>query len=213
MPSTEKNYAASSLDVSRELLEELCKSYDAMETDVFALPISTSIRVLVHDTESSTSLLGKLGKKDIPFISTNGISSDGPVHLGLVRRINVGVRDGKGGEARYWPNCDERYFCDESPKTLLDFEKWWDSEQVFISASHSLTRKDLVLSVANKDGGAHFDEKVKKKYSEFRHSWSGGTSLVGIHSGHSRGYDNIPTRPAIRQVAQELMMTINAQLS
>lgn len=61
-------------------------------------------------------LLKQLDKKDIPFLSTNTISVNKPVHLGLVRPINVGVKDGKGGKAKYWSHCDERYFPDNSSK-------------------------------------------------------------------------------------------------
>ena len=82
--------------------------------------------------------------------------------------------------------------------------------QTFASGSseYSLTRKDLVLAIANKDGGVHFDNKVQKKYDEFRYSWSGGSTLVGISSGNKRGYDNIPTYPAIRQIGYELLKTL-----
>jgi len=191
-----------------ELLSELCNAFDAMETDVFALPISTVIRVLVHDTVNSHSLLGQLNRKNIQFLSTDTISDTAPIHLGLVRCINIGVHDGKGGEARYWPHCDARYFPDKSAKKKLSFTDWWSEEKILMSGSCSLTRKDLVLAVANKDGGAHFDKRVEQKYDEFRHSWSGGTSLVGTQSRQSRGYDNIPTRPSIRQIAHELKQTI-----
>jgi hypothetical protein len=40
------------------------------------------------------------------------------VHLGLVRRINVGVKDGVGGKAKYWPLCSEKYF--PMPKHLVE---------------------------------------------------------------------------------------------
>ena len=208
MSSLIENDPNANFDEYRELLSELCNAFDAMETDVFALPISTAIRVLVHDTNNSHSLLGQLNRKNIQFLSTNTISNDASVHLGLVRRINVGVLDGKGGEARYWPHCDERDFPDMSAKNNLSFTDWWSKEKILQSGSSSLTRKDLVLAVANKDGGAHFDKKVEQKYDEFRHSWSGETSLIGTQSRQSRGYDNIPTRPSIRQIAHELKETI-----
>lgn len=44
------------------LLKLLCKYYDRDCEEVLALPISTVIRVLVHDTNSSTSLLKALKK-------------------------------------------------------------------------------------------------------------------------------------------------------
>jgi hypothetical protein len=93
-------------------------------------------------------------------------------------------------------------------KTFIEFDEWWSEEKVFVSSESKLTRKDLVLAVANKDGGAHFDDKVQKNYDDFRHSWSGGSTLVGTSSGKERGYDNIPIYPAIRQIGYELLATL-----
>jgi len=191
-----------------ELLEALCDYYDRDGKEILALPISTSIRVLVHDKNRSISLLKHLGRKEVSYLSTNLKDRNESVHLGIVRRINVGVKDGVGGEAKYWPLCDERYLRKPEENKELEFLDWWKGERVFRSSEHFLTRKDIVLSVANKDGGAHFDSEVEEKYDAFRHAWSGGSSLVGITSGIKRGYDNIPVYPAIRQIAYELAVTI-----
>jgi len=203
-----RNPLEAKLEQFLELLEALCGYYDRDEKEILALPISTSIRVLVHDTKHSISLLTHLGKKEVNYFSTNLKDENESVHLGIVRRINVGVKDGVGGEAKYWPLCDERYFGKPEENKELKFSDWWEGERVFRSSKHFLTRKDIVLSVANKDGGAHFDSEVEEKYDAFRHAWSGGSSLVGITSGIKRGYDNIPVYPAIRQIAYELDTTI-----
>lgn len=194
-----------------DLINVLCDAYDTLSKDILALPISAAIRVLVHDTKQSTSLLNHLNNKDIEYLSTNVKSPREPIHLGLVRRVNVGVTDGIGGEAKYWPLCDERFFPMPKQKEMLSFHEWWNDEVIFDSGISTLTRRDLVLSVANKDGGAHFDHKVSKKYDDFRHSFSGGSSLIGINSGNKRGYDNIPVYPAIRQIGYELICTLQPQ--
>ena len=203
-----KNNLEEKYDEYLDLLSVLCSTYDSLDKEVLALPISTAIRVLVHDTEKSTSLLKHLGKKDIEFLSTNYEISNESVHLGLVRRINAGVNNGIGGEARYWPLCSEKYFPMPNSKKSLIFINWWEREVIFSLPNSSLTRKDLVLAVANKDGGAHFESTVKKNYDDYRHSYSGGSTLVGIKSGVKRGYDNIPIYPAIRQIAYELLRTL-----
>jgi hypothetical protein len=60
---------------------------------------------------------------------------------------------------------------------LLAFDDW-RKELVFENRKSRLTRKDLVLTIANKDGGAHFDTEVDERYDDFRKSWSGGSSPV-----------------------------------
>lgn len=198
-----------------KLIAVLSECYDG-GNEIVALAIATAIRVLLHNTQHSTSLLTHLTAKSVCLLSTNLREPLEKVHLGLVRRINVGVNDGKGGEAKYWPLCDERYF--PSPRqhfVMLAFDAWW-KECVFENENtqHRLTRRDLVLAVTNKDGGAHFDTEVEERYDQFRKSWSGGSSLVGRRPGTKRGYDNIPIYPAIRQVAYELLHSgIDAQLS
>jgi len=192
------------LDEHMKLMTVLCECYDR-GNDITALSIATAIRVLVHDTKTSTSLLSHLGRKSVQYLNTNFRDSKEVVHLGLVRRINVGVNDGAGGEAKYWPLCDERYF--PTPRqhfTFVTFDDWW-GERVFENPKSYLTRKDLVLAIANKDGGAHFDTEVDERYDDFRKSWSGGSSLVGRRSRLKRGYDNIPIYPAVRQIGYELL--------
>jgi len=187
-----------------KLMTALCDCFDS-GNDVVAISIATAIRVLVHDTECSISLLTHLGRKNGQFLNTNFRDPREPVHLGLVRRINIGVNDGKGGEAKYWPLCDERYF--PTPRehfTFAPFDDWW-GERVFENQKSYLTRKDLVLAIVNKDGGAHFDTEVEERYDDFRKPWSGKSSLVGRRSGVKRGYDNIPIYPAIRQMGYELL--------
>ena len=194
-----------------ELIETLCACYDNTGKDIISLSISTAIRVLVHDTNKSVSLLTHLEKKEIEFISTNvaNVANDkDPIHLGLVRKINVGVNDGIGGEAKYWPLCDNRYFSSPKERRSINFKQWWELEKIFKSENLVLTRKDLVLTIANKDGGAHFDTRVQEKYDKFRYKWSGGSTLIGTKSGIERSYDNIPIYPAIRQIGHEILCTL-----
>ena len=190
------------------LIKTLCNAYDSQESDVIALSISVAIRVLVHDKNRNKSLLKHIGKKECKFLSTNFDNKQDVVHLGLVRKINVGVSDGEGGEAKYWPLCDDRYFSVPTSEKYINFKDWWEKEEVFKSCKHSLTRKDLIMTMVNKDGGAHFDKVVDEKYDNFRQTWSGGSTLVGNSSGIKRGYDNIPTYPAVRQIAHELLSSL-----
>lgn len=97
------------LEEHMRLISVLCECYDG-GNDIVALSIATAIRALVHDTKNCISLLTHLGKKGGEYLNTNFRDSREPVHLGLIRRINVGVNDGTSGEAKYWPLCDERYF-------------------------------------------------------------------------------------------------------
>ncbi|MEY8296455.1 MAG: hypothetical protein ACLRJC_00695 [Emergencia timonensis] len=209
------NFSNSTLHEQLSLIHVLCTAFDDDPNDTLSLSIASALRTLLHDTKRSTSLLTHLNEKTRMFVSTNIVQMSKhqscTKHLGLVRQIHVGVNDGFGGESKYWALCDERYFPMPHERNLLSFEAWWN-EAVFINGEYSLSRKDLVLNICNKDGGTHFDDKVGKKYDLFRHNWSGGHHLIGINSGHVKEYDNIPTRPAIRQIAYEVLETFKQDL-
>jgi hypothetical protein len=42
---------------------------------------------------------------------------------------------------------------------------WW-SQLVFISGQNRMTRSDLILAAANKDGGAHVDAALTPEYEQ-----------------------------------------------
>jgi hypothetical protein len=41
---------------------------------------------------------------------------------------------------------------------------WWNGESIFVHNGTQYTRKRIVLSLANKDGGAHVDEELEAYY-------------------------------------------------
>lgn len=48
----------------------------------------------------------------------------------------------------------------------MDFADWW-TQPVFVDQSgRKLTRKDLVMTAANQDGGAHVDPALNASYAE-----------------------------------------------
>jgi len=69
-----------------------CEAYDNGLRDE-AVRIGTALRVLLHDTADSTSLLGRLRAKQVPLLSTCG-SVKNPTHLVLFDGL-VGVSGGK----------------------------------------------------------------------------------------------------------------------
>jgi hypothetical protein len=41
---------------------------------------------------------------------------------------------------------------------------WWSKEPVFVHLNEQFTRRKIVLSAANKDGGAHVDVQLERYY-------------------------------------------------
>ena len=112
-----------------------------------AIRIGVVIRILCHDTQSSVSLLEQMGQKAILRLITTvkTVSSDFVSTMDF-GELMAGMTLGRTLE--YNP------VLEDSPTTLCT--DWWQ-QPVFIRDKTVYTRKDVVLSAANKDGGAHVD--------------------------------------------------------
>jgi hypothetical protein len=156
--------------------------------------LATSLRVLLHDTQHSHSLLGQLGRLGARFISSalpHEPQSFG-THGGLVM-----IAVSKGNTSYYAPLDDA--IC----RRWLRFKGWWN-EVVFVDAQRAtLSRRDLILAVADQDGGAHVDPLLSETYAKLsRHNSMGWTEHPG----------NMPIpnaeRAAVRQIAHEVLATL-----
>jgi len=181
-------------------LNASCASFDAGFLGE-AKRLATTIRVLVHDTTASKSLLTLLGAKSTTMFSTTAcIDRPGNLagHLGL-----VGFRLGSSG-ASYWAPLDE------GPPSLYKrppcaFDEWWGEHVINDKKGGVFSRRDLTLALANKDGGAHVDEKLDPSYA----SLTRGNSLgwqTSDGQGRERALGNVELH-SVRQIAYEVLHT------
>ena len=192
-----------------ELLELANENFDKGR-EVAALNAGTILRVLLHDTPQSHSLFNQLGIKNIKFLDTSHDSHPG-TYLGLIVKYFSGVQDGQGGDVLYKPTFTSDFHFRN--KNWLDFDTWWNMKILINESGESLTRKQLILFIANQEGGAHIDPQIDEIYDKFRHSYSGGLRIFGSKSGIERKFDNIPVLPSVRQISFEVMESLkNAEL-
>ena len=150
-----------------ELQDQLIRQLDLLgyyikgreEQPNLSLPIATAVRVLCHDTKSQKSLLNQLGMKSIQcFQSTPFLeSSDNKAPFcGLVYvRLNF-------DKAWFDPKFNAQKQGHDFDK--FSFDNWWNMVIIRDYEGRQLTRKDLVLEVANRDGGAHVDSGLSETY-------------------------------------------------
>jgi len=126
--------------------------------------MATTIRILVHDTRQSTSLLTSLGKKDIQFYSTAATIDNGTA-MPTFRLVGVKppVNPGTSKKLYYAPLDDRPPYIDVNKK--IAFRQWWNEIIIIDTMRNSSSRKDLVLSVSNKKGGAHMDSGLDDAYA------------------------------------------------
>lgn len=175
-------------------LSFLRSSGDAYDNgqDGEAKRLAVSIRVLLHDTANSASLLRQLDRLKGQFLSTAIPHDDRNLltHGGLIMM----------GGGKYLPMLD-----DVPIKRWLSFQDWWN-EIVFVDdRKERLSRKQLVLAVANQDGGAHVDPKLNETYARLsRHNSLGWV----VTDGKNPRPIPKPERAAVRQVAHEVLVSL-----
>ena len=148
-----------SVDFKAQLFRQLgflwrsCDAYDQGRTDE-AVRIATVIRVLIHDTPKSTSLLNHLGALNINLASTvSNLNHSKSAFLSGMGRMTI-----TSTKTTWKPAINSSAIDKQIP-----LAEWWD-QVVYIFGEVRATRKSLVLAAANKDGGAHVDSSLTPEY-------------------------------------------------
>lgn len=136
-----------------------CASYDRGDRGE-AIRIGTSLRVILHDTKkSSTSLLTHLGATEVPLLSTcPRIEIEQPGRRRVMAAEGlVSFRAASAG-AMWVPKLER-----SATNIPLRAPEWW-GQTVTVVAGQTVSRRDLALAAANKDGGAHVDSDLPPEY-------------------------------------------------
>ena len=142
----------------RQLLfiESSCCGYDSGIHEE-ALRIAVSLRVLFHHTGNSHSLIEQLGvKSSLHLLSTFCERKPNEAKQGLAVSIG-GIISEAGVSPELGLSQHER---------LLPFATWW--REIVHTFNTDLSRKDIILSAANQDGGAHVDPTPSPHTKELR---------------------------------------------
>lgn len=185
-------------------MKQSATSYDNGFEDE-AKRLAVVIRVLVHDTPKSTSLLTLLNKKNIKFYDSASDYDPSRVvvsHSGLVLKKFTFPQ---GGGEYIAPLEDLPPSRSNSKK--VDFDQWWDKKIVIRdNQKNTFTRKDLVTNVANTEGGAHVDANLDQAYANLSRFHSLGWKF--FRSDVAEDFKNNPALPSIRQIAHEVLKTL-----
>lgn len=186
-------------------LERSCASYDDGYVDE-ALRIAVVARTLVHQTKNSTSLLTHLGASEVRLLSTSmnivaRFASGDPFYGGakMPRFFNGMGSYRPGSDSPYVPKLGDAY-----TKEYVLIVDWWE-QPVMILQHVPLTRRDVVLTAANKDGGAHVDAKLTPEYEALIAPGSVGTLIREVDGGVSATPVTNGHLVALRQMGYELL--------
>jgi hypothetical protein len=158
--------------------------------------LATTIRLLVHHTPTSHSLLDQLGMKSLQFLDTTFKRPS--THSGSYAGL-VGVLMG-AGDVKYQPHLDRNV------RKLVSFNIWWSGIVIIDSRERNINRKKLVLAVANQDGGAHVDPKLDTTYADL--SQKNSMQHMAVSETSEKPMTGIEYA-TIRQIAHEMLCTLD----
>lgn len=161
--------------------------------------LAVTVRVLVHDTPKSTSLLTLLGEKGIKFVDTSAAVDE---QNQLSHSSLVQVLVGPNGSTPL-PLLDGGPF-----NRKINFDPWWNGIVFVDKNKNEFSRKDIVLTLANKEGGAHVDTTLDQKYVDLRKNNSLNWFNVDSDGKHTPSADQVPV--TMRQIAHEVLKTLKA---
>lgn len=170
------------LDEQIQLIDLAIAAYDRGIV-IEAKNLSLRLRLLLHD-----SLLEKLQLKDsLRFYDTSPVGLV-MTHTGFTHPI---------------PTLDTYL----TASRFLPFNEWWQAPILAINKQEMLTRKDLIMTVADQEGGAHTDISIRNPVytgisKERRYPYR-------IFSPERQWIVPDVISPTIRQIAHEVRRTLD----
>jgi hypothetical protein len=166
--------------------------------------IALVIRVLVHDTAMSHSLLAQLGIKDsLAWADSAPVIDNDPNIVGRspgLTSMGLGA-DGIAFSARHMDSIER-----SNTTRYVSFSDWWERPVILDSNDATFSRKELILALVNKDGGAHLD-RLSEKTHALVHDNSAGFVRIDTAGGTSEPIPT-PIYASVKTVAEELLLTL-----
>jgi len=168
--------------------------------------MAVSLRVLLYDSKTSVSLLAQLKVKD-RWMFTDTAEPVNPVNLAPTQGL-VFMKMTWGESGEYVAPLDNL-----SPgriKPPANFAGWWNNlVMVLPSAGERWCRREFVLELAHKEGGAHVDPTLTQRYEDLTRRNSLGWQMVqGESADPFRGN---PVYASVRQCTHEVLTTFDRE--
>ena len=153
-------------------LRRSAESYDAGE-HAESKHLALHIRIMLHDTRQQTSLLTHLGIKErLPLLDTAPAEPPPGVIQMDFGLCDCRMTTGTPGRVEFRAPLGQR--ADDRAYPPACFADWSSRPVLNDTQSNDFSRSDLVLGVANQDGGAHIDATLKPAYAALTRQHSHG---------------------------------------
>lgn len=187
-------------------IDSSCAAYDAGAVHE-SKRLATHVRVLLHDTGASTSLLTHLGMKDtVSYIEAVPeqvleLAKDPSMAMSFPGLAIIVMHP---DQVKYVPTFE----ASGLGNLTSPFDPWWNEPRMFDALRNTVSRRQIVLWLANKDGGAHID-KLPPTYEAL--SRNGSMGMMFEQGGQMSTPSPIPH--AMRNIAEEVRVSIRRALT
>lgn len=180
------------------LLQSACERFDS-GLEAIGKHIALSLRVLLHHHGQSRSLLEQLGLRDVKYYDTAG-----PINpKNLLSECNLVAFQLSDSGGRYIPLAA----TGGGPFIRkIGLVEWWNEPVLKDQQGRVFNRRELILNVADTDGGAHVDPELEEAYMDLSRNnslgWLFGDGKI------EKALEGRAELACMRQIAHELLMTL-----
>ena len=139
-------------------METSCREYDSGNREE-AIRLALQMRIIFHQTGSSTSLLTHMKSNFVQMLTTS-------------------AKRPAGNSSGFWPGLVQfvldpqesifigqpKFDANKPAHRFVPFRFWWEEEPIYQFGHKKLRRRDLILAASNKDGGGHVDVELPADY-------------------------------------------------
>lgn len=218
---TDLEYYNQQLIEQTSLLIDACHLYDRGKFHQ-SKTMSSIIRTLVKDPDNPSpnnqtiSLLKSLSvKESMKFFNTGYEAIDPLININLIGFVTVPTLPPSvnSSESIYLPLLNDSELIDCK---WLTFDQWWKSKVIVYKSKNldiTFTRKKIVLTMAEQDGGSHIDS-FKNINKNYRNLITGATHLFSTSNldGSETGIKYIQYA-LVRQISHELIVSIQKKFN
>ena len=140
-----------------------------------AIRLAVSLRVFLHNKHSSKSLFRHIGLTNPNLLSSGRGHENWQDYLSMILDLTSSQ-----------PVKAKAILGDSFRE--MTCKTWWEEQTVFEYNSIKYTRKDVCLNAANKDGGAHVDEKLEQFYEALQ----AGITMPDVKGDLQFSNENVP---------------------
>jgi hypothetical protein len=181
--------------------------------------LAVHIRVLLHQTDSSHALINQLKLQDeLTWVDTAGVPD--PRNLISTPGLTMVMMTAEPeGTAKHVPKLGN--FAPAPMRTRdgqmiergsrIPFDEWWTNPVIKDADGAEYTRKQLILALANQEGGAHVDRQVKAAYAALVDSNSLGWVVSGGTATAPEPLEGNVVLTSVRQIAWEVLESLRQQ--